>query len=115
MSYPVFHILEFCPIQAPRFYLVHIEDLNAWCEYQNHHPSNPAMTSRGDLVVHRKSPSLAKRDHRAKMARVRTSLSEREAFGPPFWRLGLAEVVCDEVECSEEGVHVEHEESVPFP
>jgi hypothetical protein len=49
------------------------------------------------------------------MARVRTSLSEREAFGPPFWRLGLAEVVCDEVECGEEGVHVEHEESVPFP
>ena len=32
-----------------------------------------------------------------------------------FLRAGLAEVVCDDVECGEEGVHVEHEESVPFP
>jgi hypothetical protein len=34
---------------------------------------------------------------------------------PRFWRMGLAEVVCDNVECNEEGVHLEHEESVPFP
>jgi hypothetical protein len=34
--------------------------------------------------------------------------------GPLFWRMGLAEVVCDNVECNEEGVHLEHE-SVPFP
>src|SRR5215210_7384347 len=30
-------------------------------------------------------------------------------------RAGLAEVVYHDVECGEEGVHVEHEESVPFP
>jgi hypothetical protein len=34
---------------------------------------------------------------------------------PLFWRMGLAEVVCDNVEYGEEGVHIEHEESVPFP
>jgi hypothetical protein len=27
----------------------------------------------------------------------------------PFWRVGLAEVVDRNVECSEEGVHIEHE------
>jgi hypothetical protein len=27
----------------------------------------------------------------------------------------VAEVVCDNVEYGEEGVHIEHEESVPFP
>ncbi len=32
-----------------------------------------------------------------------------------FLRAGLAEVVDHNVECGEEGVHVEHEESVPFP
>jgi hypothetical protein len=32
-----------------------------------------------------------------------------------FWEAGLAEVVDDNVECGEEGVHVEQEESVPFP
>src|SRR3989337_2147636 len=35
--------------------------------------------------------------------------------GPPLGRTGLAEIVHDDVECGEEGVHVEHEESVPFP
>src|SRR5215211_3480495 len=35
--------------------------------------------------------------------------------GPLFWRMGVAEVVCDNVEYGEEGVHIEHEESVPFP
>jgi hypothetical protein len=30
-------------------------------------------------------------------------------------RAGLAEVVHHNVECGEEGVHIEHEESVPFP
>src|SRR5215210_1394576 len=35
--------------------------------------------------------------------------------GPPSWRLGVAEVVCDDVKCGEEGVHVKHEESAPFP
>ena len=30
-------------------------------------------------------------------------------------RMRLAEVIQDNVECGEEGVHVEHEESVPFP
>jgi len=29
--------------------------------------------------------------------------------------VGLAEVIDDDVECGEEGVHVKHEESVPFP
>src|SRR5215207_3624877 len=33
---------------------------------------------------------------------------------PLFRPMGLAEVVCDDVECGEEGVHVEHW-SVPFP
>ena len=33
----------------------------------------------------------------------------------PFWGVGLAEVVDRNVECSEEGVHIEHEESAPFP
>src|SRR5215218_11368377 len=32
-----------------------------------------------------------------------------------FWRVELAEVVDRNVECSEEGVHIEHEGSVPFP
>ena len=32
-----------------------------------------------------------------------------------FLRAGLAEVVDDDVECGEEGVYVEHKESVPFP
>ena len=35
--------------------------------------------------------------------------------GSPFWRVGVAEVVDHNVECGEEGVHIEHEESVPFP
>jgi hypothetical protein len=36
--------------------------------------------------------------------------------GPPFWRLGLAEVVDHNVKCGEEGVQVKHEEeSPPFP
>src|SRR5215210_6162608 len=34
---------------------------------------------------------------------------------PPFRRTGVAEVIDHDVECGEEGVHVEHEESVPFP
>ena len=34
---------------------------------------------------------------------------------PPFWRLGVAEVVDHNVEYGEEGVHIEHKESVPFP
>ena len=34
---------------------------------------------------------------------------------PAYWRVGLAEVVERNVECSEEGVHIEHEGSVPFP
>ena len=33
----------------------------------------------------------------------------------PFWCVGLAEVVDRNVECSEEGVHIEHEGSAPFP
>src|SRR5918995_674728 len=33
----------------------------------------------------------------------------------PFWCVGLAEVVDRNVKCSEEGVHIEHEGSVPFP
>jgi len=32
--------------------------------------------------------------------------------GPPFWRLGVAEVVDHNVEYGEEGVHIEHKESV---
>jgi hypothetical protein len=32
----------------------------------------------------------------------------------PFWCVGLAEVVDRNVECSEEGVHIEHEGSVPY-
>ena len=35
--------------------------------------------------------------------------------GPLFRRMGVAEVVCDNVEYGEEGVHIEHEASVPFP
>jgi hypothetical protein len=35
--------------------------------------------------------------------------------GSPFWWLGVAKVVNHNVECGEEGVHVEHEELVPFP
>src|SRR5215211_1031695 len=35
--------------------------------------------------------------------------------GPPFGRLGVAEVVHHDVKCGEEGVHVEHEGTVPFP
>src|SRR5215208_3656316 len=35
--------------------------------------------------------------------------------GPSFWRSRVAEVVDDDVECGEEGVHIDHEESVPFP
>src|SRR5215207_7422066 len=34
--------------------------------------------------------------------------------GPLLWRVGLAEVVDRNVKCGEEGVHVNHEESVPF-
>src|SRR3712207_2075090 len=34
--------------------------------------------------------------------------------GAPFRRTGVAEVVDDDVECGEEGVHVEHEGPVPF-
>src|SRR5215217_5492655 len=34
---------------------------------------------------------------------------------PLFLRTGVAEVVHHDVKCCEEGVHVEHEESVPFP
>ena len=46
-----------------------------------------------------------------------TSLAQRDARGPgfSFWRVGLAEVVDRNVEYSEEGVHIEHEGSVPFP
>src|SRR5919112_1940130 len=33
----------------------------------------------------------------------------------PFWSVALAEVIDHDVECSEEGVHIEHEELVPFP
>jgi hypothetical protein len=36
-------------------------------------------------------------------------------FGPLIRPTGLAEVVGDDVECGEEGVHVDHESSVPFP
>jgi len=39
----------------------------------------------------------------------------RAGAGPLFWRTGLAEVIHYDVECGEEGVHVDHEESVPFP
>src|SRR5918993_2190980 len=35
--------------------------------------------------------------------------------GSPFWRLGVAEVVDHNVEYGEEGVHIEHKESVSFP
>jgi hypothetical protein len=35
--------------------------------------------------------------------------------GSPFWRMGVAEVVHRNVKCGEEGVYVNHEESVPFP
>jgi len=31
------------------------------------------------------------------------------------WRMGVAEVVHHNVKCGEEGVHIDHEESVPFP
>jgi hypothetical protein len=45
------------------------------------------------------------------------SESEREASGPGLFFRGtaLAKVVGHDVECGEEGVHVKHEESVPFP
>ena len=39
----------------------------------------------------------------------------RIGTGSPFWWLGVAKVVNHNVECGEEGVHVEHEGSVPFP
>ncbi len=39
----------------------------------------------------------------------------RTGAGPLFWLTGLAEVIHYDVECGEEGVHVDHEESVPFP
>src|SRR5215208_2548513 len=35
--------------------------------------------------------------------------------GLTFWRAGLAKVVDRNVKCGEEGVHVNHEESAPFP
>src|SRR5215208_5278430 len=35
--------------------------------------------------------------------------------GGSFWRPRVAEVVCDNVECGYEGVHIDHEESVPIP
>src|SRR5215211_6062306 len=35
--------------------------------------------------------------------------------GPSFWRPRVAEVVHYDVKCGEEGVHIEHEESAPFP
>ena len=35
--------------------------------------------------------------------------------GPLFRPTGVAEVIGDDVECGEEGVHIDHEESVPFP
>ena len=35
--------------------------------------------------------------------------------GSPSWWLGVAKVVDHNVECGEEGVHIDHEESVPFP
>src|SRR5215210_454665 len=35
--------------------------------------------------------------------------------GSLFGRMGVAEVVNHNVKCGEEGVHIEHEESVPFP
>ena len=34
---------------------------------------------------------------------------------PLFLRAGVAKVIHHDIECGEEGVHVEHEESVPFP
>ena len=34
---------------------------------------------------------------------------------PPFRGMGVAEVVNHNVECGEEGVQIDHEESVPFP
>jgi hypothetical protein len=35
--------------------------------------------------------------------------------GSPSWWLGVAKVVDHNVKCGEEGVHIDHEESVPFP
>ncbi len=35
--------------------------------------------------------------------------------GLPVWRVGLAEIVDHDVKCGEEGVHIDHEEPVPFP
>jgi hypothetical protein len=35
--------------------------------------------------------------------------------GGLFWRMRVAKVVDHNVECGEEGVHIDHEESVPFP
>jgi hypothetical protein len=52
------------------------------------------------------------------MVRVTTPSWDSEGcIGAGMFSLwaGLAEDVCDDVECSEEGVHVEHEEAVPFP
>ena len=34
---------------------------------------------------------------------------------PHFRGMGVAEVVSHDVECRKEGVHIDHEESVPFP
>src|SRR5215212_4537486 len=31
------------------------------------------------------------------------------------WRMGVAKIVHHNVKCGEEGVHIDHEESVPFP
>jgi hypothetical protein len=56
------------------------------------------------------------RDHRAKMARVMSSPCHREASGVQAGAgVGepLAEVVCDDVECGEEGVHHVDHESAP--
>src|SRR5919107_6145379 len=39
----------------------------------------------------------------------------RIGTGTPSWWSGLAKVVDHNVECGEEGVHIDHEESVPFP
>jgi len=35
--------------------------------------------------------------------------------GSPSWRMGVAELIDRNVKCGEEGVHVNHEGSVPFP
>ena len=43
-----------------------------------------------------------------------TTLTSKDGQGKHFWRLGVAEVIDHNVEYGEEGVHIEHEESVPY-